>query len=865
MRAENTNCTTDSSAVRRHCPAEALDLLEPRLLLSAVHDTWIVRGDVDPLNEADTIVVERIPEQPTHIRAVVGGVIVDVRPAGEVDVLRIIAGRGDDTVRVDLPDGAVDRIIVHGCAGDDVLSTLQGPATLLGGPGDDQLTGGPGDDVLIGGAGRDSLSGGDGSDILSGMAGVDSLIGDNGDDLLLGRRGADVLLGGDGADTLRGGRGIDTLNGGEGPDNCRGGTGRNLVSFDVDEDTGPMRSRDVLLEAPDSTPVAATEGEAEQMLIEQAVSQWSYLFGRRMVSQRYAYENLDHWLDGSPLLYAALGGGTEIVDASGTNVQEAGVDEGDLVETDGQTIYLLSGSQLQILDASSPEDIRIIGSVDLENRARAMYLWGDRLTVLSTDYVPWSVAEGFGRMMPTELVGLYTPVRESVRVTVYDVADPAVPTMVEDTTYDGRLIDSRAVEDRVILVMKTSLVFPMPLLVEQDEAWVYESAEAYRQRLTETMDELAPGFEATWGAGDQAIVREGSLLDEAALYRPRSISAASNTTVVAMDVDDDQAGPTASCSVLGFAREVYASPESLYLVGTRHTYDYGRPLSISEIYKFDLADPEIPLVATGSVPGTVLNQFSMSEHEGMFRIATTQNAWRGPASNNLFVLKQVGDQLPAIGAVQDLAKGERIFSVRFMGHKAYVVTFRLVDPLFAIDLSTPTVPRVAGELKIPGFSTYLHPMDGDHLIGLGRDADEDGRARGLKLSLFDVSDLNNPVESDSYVYEANGWSSSAAQYDHHAFSFFPEYDTLALPVAESRGGQRGLDLFRVTEENGLERLGRTVHDGKVLRSLRIGSYVYSFSYGAVKVTPIDEPARVVGEVAFPHEEGIGYDDVIVIA
>ena len=232
----------------------------------------------------------------------------------------------------------------------------------------------------------------------------------------------------------------------------------------------------------------------------------------------------------------------------------------------------------------------------------------------------------------------------------------------------------------------------------------------------------------------------------------------------------------------------------------------------------------------------------MDEYDGMFRIATT--GWGSQRSNNLFVLTQVGDQLEITGSLTGLAKGERIYSVRFMGKRAYVVTFRQVDPLHSVDLSDPSNPVVSGELEIPGYSAYLHPMGEDHLIGFGMDGNDAGQLDGLQLSLFDVNDLSNPLRIDKLHLEGR---SSEAMGDHHAFSYFPDQNTLAVPVGNS------LEVFTVTAENGLKHLGSIVHNSSVRRSVRIGEFVYSLSAGLLKVNRLDQPDVEVAAVELPYE------------
>jgi len=222
---------------------------------------------------------------------------------------------------------------------------------------------------------------------------------------------------------------------------------------------------------------------------------------------------------------------------------------------------------------------------------------------------------------------------------------------------------------------------------------------------------------------------------------------------------------------------MYVSPSNMYLA-VPNTTAWILPEKAVEareetlIYRVKFDQAEITCEAEGAVSGYVLNQFSMDEYNGFFRIATT--SWMGNASkNSLFILDQ---SLRVVGGLEDLAPGERIYSARFMGDRCYLVTFRQIDPFFVMDVGDPAEPRVLGYLKIPGFSGYLHPYDRDHVIGVGK------QDNSLKLSLFDVTDVNAPIETGKYVVEG-GWSESTVLWDHKAFLFDKPRGLLALPVS----------------------------------------------------------------------------------
>jgi uncharacterized secreted protein with C-terminal beta-propeller domain len=245
----------------------------------------------------------------------------------------------------------------------------------------------------------------------------------------------------------------------------------------------------------------------------------------------------------------------------------------------------------------------------------------------------------------------------------------------------------------------------------------------------------------------------------------------------------------------------------------------------------------------------------------MLRIATTTST--GGLSNNVFVLDQSGEKLTTVGSLTGLAFTERIFSARYIDDVLYLVTFRQVDPLFTIDLSNPAQPKVAGELKIPGFSSYLHPVGEGKLLGIGRDADETGRIRGLQVSLFDVSDIYNPRREAQYLITSDvkppdgqvlwpGSTGSIAEHDHHAFSYFPEQGILAIPVHDWGwyNGHSRLELIKVGGSAGLSRAGKIVHTSPVFRSVQIDNFVYSLGYDGARIKSFDDLATELKFVPF---------------
>ncbi len=865
----------------------SMETLEQRCLLSAglYGSTLRVVGDGNPDNLNDTIVIAMQEADPTLLEVAVNGEIVSVVNVADVKRIRVAAGAGDDTVEVSLDRvttsqeaGAdvlslttvlpiVKGIRIDGGAGDDTveldLGSLEIPAKVIGRGGCDILTGSAGRDRLIGGSGDDVLTGCAGNDILIGGRGDDTLKGGVGNDRLVGGAGTDLLEGEAGNDRIFGGGGADTIDGGDGDDRIAGGGARDWLYGRGLGDRLLGWRKDIVLDSgiPELQQTGSVgSGAVAEWVIDTAVEQFRDLFGTRWAGHKWW-----GWAEGGVMVTmdaaevpVALNGE---LDYSGTNTQVDGVDEADVVETDGEYIYTLSQGQLVILDALPAEDAEVVSTTEIEGTAQAMYLHGDRLTVISVVNHGWWWGTPIPILRPIGIEiadGPWAPeceYKSQFKVTVFDVADRSEPEEVEETTIDGRLVSSRAIDDKVYLVVSNADLLARPTQVYDEAAdeWVYESEAEYRDRVAALLTDQLPQY--TGEAGEEV---SGPLIDADSLFIPDDPAGNQMMTIAVLDIDDGLAEPVTTTTVVGISGEVYVSPESLYVVSGSWTWSpmivaAGASRSVSHIYKFDLTDPAVPLAATGTVPGSVLNQFSMDEYDGRFRIATT--SWASERANNLFVLEQHDDNLQIVGSLVDLAVTERIYSARFMGEKVFLVTFRQVDPLFAIDLSDPTAPTVAGELKIPGYSAYLHPIGEDRLIGFGMDADEQtGRTRGMQLSVFDVSDLSNPIRDDVYLFnDGVGWSYSEALWDHHAFAYFPAQQILALPVHSRDGGE--VQVFRITDagDESIIRLGQVDHDSQVRRNVRIGEYLYSISETAVKVDPIDLSGEQVASV--PLTEG----------
>lgn len=629
-----------------------------------------------------------------------------------------------------------------------------------------------------------------------------------------------------------------------------------------------------------------SEEQLKDYLVEDALKKYSTQFGKVVGFPWWLNKTIE--LDLSKLSVAQLATadadafafgesalaevGTD--DFSDTNTQEEGVDEADLIETDGEYIYQVADRSLTIVDARNPKRLNVASQMDLSDlgNIRGAYLYEDKLTVISTSS-PWyysSIGSFFYNPIP------YNP---TVNVTVLDVSDPTSVELEETSRLDGTLLSSRAISDQVYVVTEASFGLPGPVrtfdyspptkpvpvdlsqkVVASEISFApsypyplptykykYETKEQYLARIEgRELDLALANFTTVDDKGK--ILRKGLLSEAQNIYKPLDDKKPFNLTLASVsvfDVDDGQPGPNSSTGIPdNNLEEVYMSLDNLYLLGG----NWGQP----SLLKVDLDTLE--LVAVGEVPGRVLDQFSVSEHNQFLRVATTSRFGR-VSKNNLYVLEQEGQEMRIVGSIEDIAPGETIRSARFQGDYGFLVTFRQVDPFFTLDLSEPTNPQVAGELKLPGFSEYLQVIENEdktQVLGIGRDADLLGRARGLKVSLFDVTDFENPQEVDSFLFEGK-YSSSEARWDHRAVSYFPASDTLAIPYQTS--GQQGLRVFDVDAEDGFKVRGNIEHEGgRIRRSLRIGDDLYAISDERITVHDL-ATLDLVDEVVWSGSDG----------
>ncbi|SOC43366.1 beta-propeller domain-containing protein [Ureibacillus acetophenoni] len=505
-------------------------------------------------------------------------------------------------------------------------------------------------------------------------------------------------------------------------------------------------------------------------------------------------------------------------DHSTTNNQVEGIEEGDIVVTDGEFIYSTFDSNIIITDTRDPKNMKQVSKIPLDQYSYPMQMMihENMLIVIKDQYVETKHPD------KQHYMGGYS----LTTAAIYNIEDPTNPSLIREVGQDGYMSAVRKYNDVLYIVSNKTpnywILYDTPADEVELRPYVYDSAEE---------EKIAP-MEI-----DQLTILPGA-------------TEPSYTIISAIDLNNFQNEKIETKGFLGGSQNLYMSYNAIYL--TANNYEMPTTLELdvevdtsdavstsiardmiiapmstnTDIYKFSIDGTTINFSASASVEGTVLNQFSMDEYNGHFRIAVTEgHSWGAePTSkNHLYIFN---DKLVKVGEVTDLAKGERIYSARFMGDKAYIVTFKEVDPLFVIDLANPSAPKVLGELKIPGFSNYLHPLDENHLIGIGYDTKTmvDSYSKqpftvtgGMKISLFDITDFSNPKEQDNVIIGGRG-TYSDVQYNHKALFRNTDYSYFGFPITlykekgeyETQYQGSGAVIYEITDENGIQLKGNLI-------------------------------------------------------
>jgi inhibitor of cysteine peptidase len=563
---------------------------------------------------------------------------------------------------------------------------------------------------------------------------------------------------------------------------------------------------------------------------------------------------------------------------STTNVQVEGVDEADVVKTDGTYIYQVNKEKVVITQSVPANDMKVVSTLAFPDQSLhpiELYVDDKQLIVIGATYNSNPAIMGNNaKSMPIRPNG-----RQTVKAVIYDIKDKSNLKKLREVELEGNYVSSRKIGNSLYVIANQ---------------WI--NVQALKDANTDNKLQAAPGYRDTVAGDSFTSLPFGQIR-----YFPNAI--VPNYVSIGAIQLDSPIEPMQVTSYVGSGENVYASENNLYIATREYKLNSNMPetqmkskiaiapmASDTHIYKFSLEQGKVKAVANGKVPGTLLNQFSMDEHEGYFRIATTTgDMWRtdgNTSKNNLYVLDGT---MNVAGQLEDLAPGEKIYSTRFIGDRAYMVTFKKVDPLFVIDLKNPSAPNLLGKLKIPGYSDYLHPYDENHIIGFGKDAVEalnegDPKAsttayyQGMKIALFDVTDVANPKEMFKESIGDRG-TDSELLHNHKALLFSKEKGLLAFPVTVTKRaanssnvmqyGQfdyQGMYVYNLSLEKGFQLRGRITHLSQeelnkagggwyesnlnINRGLYIDDILYTISQGKLKAN-ILSTLQEVSQITLP--------------
>lgn len=599
-------------------------------------------------------------------------------------------------------------------------------------------------------------------------------------------------------------------------------------------------------------------------------------------------------------------------DYSGTNIQVENVDEPDIVKNDGKYIYTISGNKVVIVDAYPASEMRVVEEIEFkDDSVMNLFIKGDKLVVFTQKYEYVDTGLRCGDVYWGVRCGGYS--KESTLAYVYDISDRNNPELTKTISISGNYVNARMIGGYVYMISNK-------YIYQNDFVLPYYEVDGVKK-------EIAPGEIYYFGQRDQNFVYNtiAAIDVESGDFETETYLMGASTNVFASEDNiyltyqkmlgqeyilerylDEVLLPELPKEYADRIEEVwnnddYTLSEKQRRIGeifsdfgpdSERYYEFQARLEEKAfeffkeiekeqektvVHRISVDGLEIQAQAEGSVPGRVLNQFSMDEYSGMFRIVTTTGGWDADENeNNLYILNL---DMEVIGKLEGLAEGEQIYSARFMGEKAYLVTFRQTDPLFVIDLSDPFEPQVLGELKVTGYSGYLHPYDENHLLGIGMEASEEGRVEGVKISLFDVSDVNDPREIGKYHVDEK-WSNSEATYDHKAVLFDKQRELLVIPISYSKeyaiAGQQwpryenwqGAYVFNI-DLDGIDLNGKIAHEfdqegdqywygngDYVRRSLYMDDVLYTISNSRIKANDLKDLGEL-NEVDLPFEQYSG--------
>lgn len=602
-------------------------------------------------------------------------------------------------------------------------------------------------------------------------------------------------------------------------------------------------------------------------------------------------------------------------DYSKTNVQVEGVDEADIVKNDGKYIYVVSQNKVVIVDAYPVEDAKSLSTINFANdnmyeNVQDIFIYGNKLVVFTNKNDIATKVSSYS-FIPQETY------IDKTHIYIYDTTNKNKPELLKDYSVSGNYYDARLIGDYVYLISKEynyywrSIGIPelydgqvkiaMPDIYYFDRPYSDYNFHTIASINMDSLDIDAKSF--MLGSSSNLYVSENNIYITSQKYYSLDIITELKEVVVPLlpsnvqkqikDVLDENLGVNKALEkITTILENMYNSmdeDEKKDLVDeiSKKTQEYEEKIESESrktiIHKISIKNGKIEYDTKGEVNGYLLNQFSLDENDKEeLRAATTTTFWtrdNGQVQyNNVYVLD---DDLNVIGSLENIAEDERIYSTRFMGDKLYMVTFKQIDPLFVVDLSDSKNPEILGKLKIPGYSTYLHPYDESHLIGIGYDTKESEWGgivnNGVKLSLFDISDFENPKEVDSYIIDGR-YTDSVALHEHKAFLFNKEKELLVLPVREyidsintgissqryNAKYKQGAYVFTITKD-GFDLRGVVEHEEEegynywyysssdVLRTLYIDDVLYTISQKKILMNDMNSLDDI-------NEVDLGYSD-----
>jgi len=603
------------------------------------------------------------------------------------------------------------------------------------------------------------------------------------------------------------------------------------------------------------------------------------------------------------------------IDYSQTNIQVKGVDEPDIIKNDDRYIYTISGQTLAIIRAYPAEGASVVSETEINDTPKELFVSGDRLVLFSTDEQRPETSDPSIKAVPP----YYRPPSPVTHTTIYDISDRNLPKLLKGYTIEGDYIDARMIGSLVYLVTREQIYtyggdpVVVPVLREgtrtviQPDVWYFDHPESQYTFTTITSLDASSGKEKDaqtylLGTGNTLYVSEDAIYVSYPNYHPVIYKGIPQEVAPGLAVDASGSAGISSSQVSAIPPDFNTLPESereSILDSLRNDeQDAIRRQEADQtttvIHKIGIRDGAITYLAKGEVPGTLDNQFSMDEYKDNLRVASTSTIYTPRFGqytyNNVYVLDE---KMATIGELTHIAEQETIYSTRFIGDRLYMVTFKRIDPFFVIDLAKPENPKILGKLKIPGYSDYLHPYDATHIIGIGKETTTNDwggvSTSGVKLALFDVSDVTSPKQLDK-VQIGDAGSDSAALSDHHAFLFEKGKNLLVIPVRavsnepvtqeDSFSAYRpyvwyGAYVFGLTPETGFTLKGTVQHGSgdsgyyyygsstsEVKRSLYIGDILYTMSSKQIKANPLDDLNTTITTIPLPNGGDILYPPLV---